>query len=633
METVSGDVLLTDNDGFIYRIQSSTFLPITHPATAQQLAVGAIVTGNQGQIALNSSGDIFTSNSRGRIVMVDPTGASSVDVVNIPQVACPTGQAGMGGQPGFRGLAFTPDGDLAATGYCLDQVYIFPESALAAAASSGVPISTLPTPFAQNPSGALDTPDFNGPFGLVFWDADANSTTLVACLLPPESDNTIWVDVNGPIGTADGTPAKPHLTIQDAVDNAGPGDVIKVLGGQYVENIDLHTSGIHLIGADHGAAAAVDASSGLSAITIPTSVSNVSIQNFRIESAHSPTSGLVAGILIYGATEPRGIEICNNVFTDNDAGVIPQDTSPLVINNDFVSNEFGMYIASGSQTIIRNNIFQENDTGIHVFSPGNPTSDHNLFWMNTADLTGTAGCTSCVFGMDPLLANPLGNDYHLSFGSPAIDTGSGSMAPALDFDFDARPIGLAIDIGADEIGPAFVGNALFSNDIPDFPNPNWNACTIGLFGGPLSLVPHVHRWKVLSRTATNIEVIISADTVNVSETGEIIARITDDVGTQTVTVPHPAALGGTSMPLPLTVTPGNIYTMDITYNPGAGNARHYRVGAREVDVELGWEPPPLLYAVHGGRAHRLVIPRPGRRGSGSRTRHRFPRRRRAEPGQ
>ena len=244
----------------------------------------------------------------------------------------------------------------------------------------------------------------------------------------PAGGTIIYVDWSSTSGTPDRSAANPYVTIQDAVNAASGPSTIHVAQGVYMENITISTSGIHLIGSDPGAAAIIDASPGIDAIIITQSVNNVTIQNFRIEAAQ--TQGGASGIIIYGSSEPRGIEICNNVLFSNDRGVSAQDTSPLVVNNTFVLNSnSGVNAAVNSNAIIRNNIFQQNGDGVRSNSAG-ITIDHNLFWINTADLGGTAACTTgCVFGMDPLLANVPGQDFHLSIGSPAIDVGSGLMAP------------------------------------------------------------------------------------------------------------------------------------------------------------------------------------------------------------
>ena len=115
VETPAGDVLFTDVDGYVYRITPSTPLPITAPATAQRLAVGQIVQGNQGSIKLDAAGNIYTSNFGWRIVRITPDGQTFKDVVSIPVSTCPTGQSG-NTVPGFQGLVFDPEGDLAVTG-------------------------------------------------------------------------------------------------------------------------------------------------------------------------------------------------------------------------------------------------------------------------------------------------------------------------------------------------------------------------------------------------------------------------------------------------------------------------------------------------------------------------------------
>lgn len=57
--------------------------------------------------------------------------------------------------------------------------------------------------------------------------------------------------------------------------------------------------------------------------------------------------------------------------------------------------------------------------------------------------------------LDDFFVAPVGNDWHLASGSPALDAGvaglAGQGAPPYDFEGDARPAGAAFDIGCDEV--------------------------------------------------------------------------------------------------------------------------------------------------------------------------------------
>jgi hypothetical protein len=50
---------------------------------------------------------------------------------------------------------------------------------------------------------------------------------------------------------------------------------------------------------------------------------------------------------------------------------------------------------------------------------------------------------------DPMFVDRQAGDYHLSAGSPAIDAGTSTGAPGLDWEGDRRPAG-GVDMGADE---------------------------------------------------------------------------------------------------------------------------------------------------------------------------------------
>ncbi len=69
---------------------------------------------------------------------------------------------------------------------------------------------------------------------------------------------------------------------------------------------------------------------------------------------------------------------------------------------------------------------------------------------NIGDVYGTLTTSHNVISTDPIFANPEAGDFHLLYGSPCIDAGSTNAGASVDMDGEARPFGLAMDMGADE---------------------------------------------------------------------------------------------------------------------------------------------------------------------------------------
>jgi hypothetical protein len=155
----------------------------------------------------------------------------------------------------------------------------------------------------------------------------------------------------------------------------------------------------------------------------------------------------------------------------------PIFSKPLLFNNIFWDNRAGSWTGGGIASIGQ---------------PGDP-NPINYWDLGVADGTGLLAPTSSllqvsagtlahpsnIIGADPMVVgtynlevqvlpwrgNPnfvdplivavdqpveLMGDYHLQSGSPAIDAGAGAAAPPVDIDDDGRPLGAAVDIGADE---------------------------------------------------------------------------------------------------------------------------------------------------------------------------------------
>lgn len=128
-----------------------------------------------------------------------------------------------------------------------------------------------------------------------------------------------------------------------------------------------------------------------------------------------------------------------------------------IVNNTFWNNgtaDWGGGIdfdnSEAQNVVIRNNIVSQNKSfQIAIESQGgSPTIDHNLI-DGFRNYTGETRGLDFVEG-DPLFEGTSGSSFRVSPGSPAIDKGSATDAPAFDFEGTTRPQGQGYDIGAFE---------------------------------------------------------------------------------------------------------------------------------------------------------------------------------------
>lgn len=166
------------------------------------------------------------------------------------------------------------------------------------------------------------------------------------------------------------------------------------------------------------------------------------------------------GVLNIGG--PNEIEIVNNFFGKVqgqfanfiDIGVSdPSDTLFVnIINNTFANGDYGIRVDAYADVDILRNIFAFHNMWAIDINPANWQFEvnENLFWANV--INGETGPTFWV--EDPKLVDMSNGDLHLQWGSAAIDkVPLGTVIS--DIDGQLRPIGSAVDLGADEYGPRY----------------------------------------------------------------------------------------------------------------------------------------------------------------------------------
>lgn len=97
----------------------------------------------------------------------------------------------------------------------------------------------------------------------------------------------------------------------------------------------------------------------------------------------------------------------------------------------------------------------EDFTSEHNVVVGRFTIDGGDTVMDLAEWRAATGqdANSIEATIDEVFVDAAGGDYHLSATSPALDRGTATDAPPTDFEGQPRPLGSAVDVGADERCP------------------------------------------------------------------------------------------------------------------------------------------------------------------------------------
>jgi|GEM_PF-2440582 len=290
----------------------------------------------------------------------------------------------------------------------------------------------------------------------------------------PAPPYEVWVDDNFNASTP-GWGVDHFDKIQDGIDNVSTPGIVNVASAIYYENLVLK-DGVELLGAG-SASTIIDGMQNGSVVTANNVGNTTKLEGFTITNGNASNGGGIfnsfsspvitnCSIQHNSAWSGGGIDnlmsspvITNCIFWNNSAehggGIHNIDlewwnpsTSPVITNCVFWNNSAeangGGILNNDSLTIITNSILWKN-------SPNEITG--NTLTFSHSDVQGGYSGEGNI-DTDPMFVNASAGDFHLSSGSPCIDTGNNSalFLPAIDFEGDRRilPVWGTVDMGVDE---------------------------------------------------------------------------------------------------------------------------------------------------------------------------------------
>jgi parallel beta-helix repeat protein len=219
--------------------------------------------------------------------------------------------------------------------------------------------------------------DFDGEFRA--FDGDSDGSEEVDIGIDEKVKNTIYVDAGSPAG-GNGTILRPFNSIQEAIDNADPGYMIRVSSGTYQEIISVNKT-LTLIGEDYGTTI-IDGSgiSGPTDSVVTITADWVNISGFKITGSGAQEPA--AGILILGNYST--IKNCD--LSENNYGIHIDDSSYNSITICIINSNAadGLFLSGSSNgNIVRNNTFVVNQGyGINI---GTDSTFNSIFYNNFID--------------------------------------------------------------------------------------------------------------------------------------------------------------------------------------------------------------------------------------------------------
>jgi parallel beta-helix repeat protein len=227
---------------------------------------------------------------------------------------------------------------------------------------------------------------FSIPFGIISLEVEANSNNFDENNKTIHNRNSRSLVISVP---------NDYPTIQKAINNAAPGDIIKVASGTYNEHIFIDKS-ISLIG-DGAKNTTIDGRKIEFENVININTDFVNITGFNIVNSGYSSGGIrfneVSNVIIDNCSFVNNVfgiylfksdhnKIIYNTFYDNGQGfAVWFSDSNLFIKNNISYNGYGFDLGSSNSNIISNNTIWNCSTGLAIRG-GQNIVEKNYIWNN-----------------------------------------------------------------------------------------------------------------------------------------------------------------------------------------------------------------------------------------------------------
>ena len=216
-------------------------------------------------------------------------------------------------------------------------------------------------------------------------------TSITNISIGTSSNNILYVDDDG---------GADYTKIQDAINNANPGDTIFVYNGTYHENIIINKTSIQLIG--QSKYSTIIDGSELGNVVFIYGRNDLLIYNFTVRNS----SSIGAGIRVGDFLSCTDVTIKNNIILDTGVGILTPSTlmgignnhkNHIIIGNDIRNSSIcGINFKVTDFSIIESNNFTQNRLAINLeWSNGNIIKNNNFIENENNALFDSAFFTKC----------------------------------------------------------------------------------------------------------------------------------------------------------------------------------------------------------------------------------------------